>query len=70
MQKIEHTSHAGIKFELNKKLGYYLVGDNIYYNKIQALIDASKKNLHVRWFFNEDTFIKYPWHIEPEESLR
>jgi transketolase len=37
MQKIEHTSHAGVKFEPNKKLGYYLVGDNIYYNKIQAL---------------------------------
>jgi hypothetical protein len=70
MQKIEHTSHAGIKFEPNKKLGYYLVGNEIYYNKIQALIDASKKNSHVRWFFNEDVFVKYPWHIEPEESLR
>jgi hypothetical protein len=70
MNKIEHTSHAGVKFEPNKKLGYYLVGDEIYYNKIQALIDASKKNLDVTWFFNEDVFVKYPWHIEPEESLR
>ena len=70
MQKIEHTSHAGIKFEPNKKLGYYLVGNEVYYNKIQALIDASKKNLEVKWFFNEDVFVKYPWHIEPKESLR
>ena len=70
MQKIEHTSHAGINFDPNKKLGYYLVGKDIYYNKIQALIDASKKNLAVKWFFNEDVFVKYPWHIEPTEDLR
>jgi hypothetical protein len=70
MQKIEHTSHAGINFEPNKKLGYYLVGNEIYYNKIQALITASKMNLQIRWFFNEDVFVKFPWHIEPEESLR
>ena len=70
MNKIEHTSHAGINFEPNKKLGYYLVGNEIYYNKIQALVYASKKNLKLRWFFNEDIFVKYPWYIEPETSLR
>ena len=70
MIKQEHTSHAGVKFEPNKKLGYYLVGDNIYYNKIQALIDGSKKNLEVKWFFNDDVFVKYPWYVEPEEDLR
>lgn len=70
MQRINHVSHAGIKFEPNKKLGYYLVNDEIYYNKIQALLDASKKNVPIRWFFNEDVFVKYPWHIEPEETLR
>jgi hypothetical protein len=47
MNRIEHTSHAGIKFEPNKKLGYYLVGNEIYYNKIQALIVASKNNLQI-----------------------
>ena len=67
--KIEHTSVNGINFETNKKLGYYLVNDQIYYNKYHALIEASKTNQQVRWFFNEDTFVKFPWHIEPEESL-
>jgi len=70
MQKIEHTSHAGFTYEPNKKLGYYLVDKEVYYNKIQALIAASKKNIPIRWFFNEDVFVKYPWHIEPEENLR
>lgn len=67
--KIEHTSVAGVNFEPNKKLGYYFVDNEIYYNKYQALLDASKKKQSVKWFFNEDVFIKFPWHIEPEESL-
>ena len=68
--KIEHTSVAGVNFEPNKKLGYYLVNNEIYYNKYHALIDASKTNQQVRWFFNEDKFVKFPWHIEPEKSLK
>jgi len=67
--KIEHTSVAGVNFEPNKKLGYYLVNNEIYYNKYDALLSASKINQHVRWFFNEDAFVRFPWSIEPEESL-
>lgn len=69
-QKIENTSYAGIKFEPNKKLGYYLVDNQIYYNKYHALLVASKTNQQVRWFFNETVFMNFPWHIEPEESLK
>jgi hypothetical protein len=68
--KIEHTSVAGVNFEPNKKLGYYLVNNQIYYNKYHALIDASKTNQQVRWFFNEDKFVPFAWHIEPEETLK
>lgn len=68
-KKIEHTSVAGLQFEPNKKLGYYFVDNEIYYNKYQALLDASKKKQSIKWFFNEDIFIRFPWHIEPEESL-
>jgi len=68
--KIEHTSFAGVNFEPNKKLGYYLVNNQIYYNKYHAIMDASKTKQHMRWFFNEDTFVKFAWHIEPEESLK
>ena len=70
MSKIEHTSYAGLHFEANKKLGYYLVNDEIYYNKYQALMAASKsENQKIRWFFNEHVFMQFPWNIEPEESL-
>ena len=69
MNKIEHNSIAGLNFEPNKKLGYYLVNNEIYYNKFHALITGSKINQTPKWFFNEDTFIRYPWSIEPEESL-
>ena len=68
--KIEHTSVNGITFEPNKKLGYYLVDNEIYYNKYHALLEASKTNKQVRWFFNEDTFVAFPWHVEPEETLQ
>lgn len=68
--KIEHSSVAGLQFETNKKLGYYLVNNEIYYNKFHALISASKINQQVRWFFNEDVFVSFPWHIEPEENIR
>jgi len=67
--KIEHISAGGVNFEPNKKLGYYFVDNEIYYNKYQALLDASKKKKSIKWFFNEDVFIKFPWHVEPDESL-
>ena len=70
MSKIEHTSLAGVNFEPNKKMGYYLVNNEIYYNKYQALMAATKTGHHCRWFFNEHTFVPYKWEVEPEESLR
>lgn len=67
--KIEHSTIADIKLEPNKKLGYYLVNDSIYYNKFQALMEARRTNAQIRWFFNEDKFIPFPWHVEPSESI-
>lgn len=67
--KKEHRSFAGFNFEPNKKLGYYFVNGQIYYNKYQALLDATNNKQEVKWFFNEDTFLRFPWWIEPEESL-
>ena len=67
--KIENSTIADIRLEPNKKLGYYLVNNNIYYNKFQAMMDATKTNSQVRWFFNEDVLIKHPWHVEPTESI-
>lgn len=56
--------------EQNLKLGYYLLGDKIYYSKFQALMDEAKQTEHkIKWFFNENKFFKVNWTVEPEESL-
>ena len=67
--KIEHTSAGGVNFEPNKKVGYYLSNGQIYYNKFHAFLEASKTNSEVKWFFNEDVFMSFPWHVEPITPL-
>lgn len=54
---------------MNKKLGYYSVGNTNFESKIQACIFANDKTDPVVWHFNEDVFSNYPWHIEPTETL-
>ena len=70
MNKIEHTSAGGVNFEPNKKLGYYLLGNEIYYNKFQALLAEARQTEHkVKWFFNDHVFFKTPWTQEPNVAL-
>lgn len=52
------------------KLGYYQVGNQVHLNKISALIDGTKRNIHPQWIFNNEIFDKFDWSIEPEESLQ
>jgi hypothetical protein len=54
---------------INKKLGYYKVGDVEFESKIQAYIYASNINQHVQWNFNDEVFSSYDWTIEPDQSL-
>ena len=54
---------------INKKLGYYTVGDVEFDSKIKACIYAQTNNQDVVWHFNNEIFEKYSWHIEPEKSL-
>lgn len=70
MSKLEHTSFNQVKFEQNKKLGYYLVNDEIYYSKIHALVEASKSDVWPKWLFNENVFARLDWAIEPTLSLQ
>lgn len=54
---------------MNKKLGYYTVGNIEFDSKIKACLYAQTQNARVYWHFNDEVFEKYPWHIEPPESL-
>lgn len=59
---------AGI--DQNPKLGYYKVGDEIFYSKPQAYTYAFKKKTGVSWHFNAAEFAKHDWTVEPEANIR
>lgn len=47
--------------------GYYLVGESrVFYNKVQAIIEATKSNLPISWIFHDSEFSKVNWTKEPE----
>jgi hypothetical protein len=66
---------------MNKKLGYYTVGDRIFYSKVEACMFATKlfnkldHKLNIKpyqlitWNFNNEAFNNYDWTIEPDSSL-
>jgi hypothetical protein len=53
----------------NPELGYYSCNSLFFTSKIQACIYSTSCKIPVVWHFNNDTFDRYPWHIEPTESL-
>lgn len=54
---------------MNKKIGYYTCNGIEFESKIQALMFSKASNKPVQWWFNNDVFDHYPWHIEPELTL-
>jgi hypothetical protein len=57
--------------EQNPKLGYYTVGDKIFYSKPQAFIYATQTKSHYpEWHFNDIEFAKFNWTVEPELNIR
>ena len=56
--------------EQNPKLGYYRVGDEIFYSKPQAYIRATETGIDPVWIFNNVEFAKFNWDIEPEPGIR
>ena len=45
--------------------GMYRVGDQVFDNKIQALIHGDITNTHPTWDFHDDYFSKFNWQVEP-----
>jgi hypothetical protein len=54
---------------MNNKLGYYKVGEHIFYNKLQAILYANPTKADITWHFNNEIFDKYDWTVEPPMSL-
>jgi len=59
-----------VTFKENQQLGYYSIGEQKYYSKVQALVDASKLEQFPEWNFNRDTFDSFNWAEEPDVNLR
>lgn len=55
--------------EQNPKLGYYTVGENVYFSKVQALIAGTETNQFPQWNFNNDVYAKMDWQHEPETDI-
>ena len=56
--------------EQNSKLGFYRVGDEIYFLKPQALIRATETGHYPTWHFNTKTYAEIDWTQEPEVDIR
>lgn len=49
--------------------GYYTVGNNMYTNKLLAVMDGSKNNKEINWHFHQDIFNKVDWTIKTNTNL-
>ena len=54
---------------MNSKLGYYKVGNKIFFNKLQAILFANTTLADVEWNFNDDIFSRVNWEESPTLSL-
>ncbi len=54
---------------INKKLGYYTCNGIEFDSKVKACLYSVQVGQPVEWHFNEETFKKYNWAKEPEETL-
>ena len=56
--------------EQNRKLGYYKVGEKIFFSKPEAYIYATNTGIDPVWNFNLSELVKFDWEVEPELGIR
>jgi hypothetical protein len=54
----------------NPKLGYYKLGDKVYYGKVEALMEATKTGIFPEWNFNREVYGKLDWTKQPNIPLK
>jgi hypothetical protein len=54
---------------MNTKLGYYTVNNQVFFNKLQAILYANPSKMDITWNFNDEIFNSLNWSVEPEISL-
>lgn len=51
------------------KLGYYKVNNKIFFDKIEAILEANNTLADVTWHFNKDVFESVNWAEEPATGI-
>jgi hypothetical protein len=51
------------------QFGFYRVGDQKFYSKLEAAHEHERSGLPFQWDFNEDVYSSYDWQLEPTETL-
>ncbi len=59
-----------ITLETNPKLGYYTVGNKVFYSKPQMLMESTKTGHFPHWHFNNETFGSIDTTQEPNVDIR
>lgn len=59
-----------ISFEKNPKLGFYTVGEKVFYSKPMALIESTQTGHFPEWNFNNEIFGNQIWTEEPTANLQ
>lgn len=54
-------------FEPN--IGLYTCGDQRFHSKVRAWLLGQQINRPVEWWFHDETYASFPWHIEPTLTL-
>lgn len=52
---------------LNK--GIYKCNNKLFFNKIEAILEANKSNTHVEWDYHDRIFSQRPWDVDPPVEL-
>jgi len=52
----------------NIKIGHYIVGNNVFKNKVDALVNC-KTDVDPKWVFLNENLSKANWMVEPENDL-
>ena len=61
---------GSVNIEENPSLGFYRVGENIYFSKVQALIESTRTGEFPLWNFNNEVYGAQDWMAEPEINLK
>jgi hypothetical protein len=59
-----------INTNINASNGYWSVGEEVFFSKIEALIKAHSTKQRINFHFNDHTYNTAKWNLEPHETIQ